>query len=192
MPEPDQIYFDFVDPLSYVAFRASSPERAEEDAASVEWVGFELRPPPTELLASDAPFWVHRLKVALSLAEPLGLLLAPPSLIPWSRKAHELYLHTAPDCVTDRVLSAIFDAFFQEGRDIGRIDVLVDIAASAGFDRTETKAVLDVDRHEETILGSRRRALEAGVTDVPCRVAGGRVVEGFPDLTDLGTFLPHD
>jgi predicted DsbA family dithiol-disulfide isomerase len=92
--------------------------------------------------------------------------------------------------VGDAVRAAVFDAYFEGGRDIGRVDVLVEIASFAGLDRTETKAVLDVDRHEADVTAKRLEAQALGVTDVPALSVDGRLVEGFPDLTGLGTLLP--
>jgi predicted DsbA family dithiol-disulfide isomerase len=85
----------------------------------------------------------------------------------------------------------VLEAYVRDGRDIGRVDVLVDIATSAGLDRTTTKAVLDVDRHEAEVLSARVVARAEGVSDVPAFWIDGRLVEGFPDPTDLGTLLPH-
>jgi predicted DsbA family dithiol-disulfide isomerase len=92
--------------------------------------------------------------------------------------------------VGDAVRTAIFGAYFGAGQDIGRVDVLVAIGVGAGLDPTETKAVLDVDRHEADVTAQRREAEASGVTDVPRLWDGTRLAEGFPDLTGLGTLLP--
>ena len=185
-----RVYFDFVDPLSYVASRLLEPLGGEPLGAKVEWVGFELRPPPEPLTTTDDPIWSSRREAAKARAEELGLLLKPPALVPWTRKAHELHTLAAEQGEADAVRAAVFDAYFAAGRDIGRVDVLVEIGAAAGLDRTETKAVLDVDRHEADVASARREAREAGVSDVPSLSVGGRLPEGFPDLADLGTLLP--
>ena len=184
---PVRLYFDFVDPLSYVASRALGGV-----GEMAEWVGFELLPAPAPLTAGNDPFWVARRRAAGQAAERLGLELAPPALVPWSRKAHELHLYATEHGRGAEIRAAVFDAFFREGRDIGRVDVLVELAGAVGLDRTETKAVLDVDRHEADVTAARAEAQKAGVTDVPSHVVSGRVVEGFPDPTDLGTLLPDD
>lgn len=189
---PDRIYFDFVDPLSYVASRTLAPGSGEPRGDMPEWVGFELRPPPTDLTTSDDPMWLERTAAARPGADELGLTLNPPRLVPWTRKAHELHLLAAARGHGHEIRDAVFDAFFRDGRDIGRVDVLVEIAASVGLDRTETKAVLDVDRHEAEVAEARRVAEAAGVTDVPCYSMSGRLVRGFPDPTGLGTLLPDE
>jgi len=187
---PVRIYFDFVDPLSYVASTALMSRAGSTSGTPPEWIGFELRPPPEPLTAGDDPLWAARREAARPKAETLDVPLASPALVPWTRKAHELHLLAGTHGKADEVRQAVFGAFFREGLDIGRVDVLVEIASSIGLGRTETKAVLDVDRHEGDVTAAREEALEAGVVDVPCHLVGGRLVEGFPDPTDLGTLLP--
>jgi predicted DsbA family dithiol-disulfide isomerase len=91
------------------------------------------------------------------------------------------------------VRRGIFEAHFAEGRDIGRIDELVRVAVAAGLDRTETKAALDVGKHEEDVVVARRAAEALGVAEPPALLVGEKLVEGFHNLTDLSTLLggPH-
>lgn len=189
---PVRIYFDFVDPLSYVLSESLAAEESQPSEASAEWVGFELRPPPAPLTAGDDPVWAERRDAARARAVSLGLPLAVPVLVPWTRKAHELHFLAASHGMATEVRKSVFDAFFRDGLDIGRVDVLVGIAESVGLDRTEAKAVLDVDRHEADVAEARRKAVAAGVRDVPSCSVDGRVVEGFPDLADHGTLLPDE
>ncbi len=189
---PVRLYFDFVDPLCFVAalrHEARSDARYQGD---VEWVGFELVAPPAPLTDQADPFWAGRLEAATKSATGLDVRLTPPALVPWSRKAHELHLFAAEHGRAPAVRRAIFDAYFRDGRDIGRVDVLVEVAAEAGMDRTETKAVLDVDRYQEDVTAARRRATELGVTEVPSHSLAGQVRRGFPDPSALGTLLPDE
>jgi predicted DsbA family dithiol-disulfide isomerase len=194
MPQANvRIYFDFVDPLSYVASRALGLQDeggGTGPPTDADWVGFELRPPPSPLTLTRDAVWTERWSSARKAAARFQLTLRQPELVPWTRKAHELHLLAMVLGVGDAVRAAVFYAYFEGGRDIGRVDVLVEIASVAGLDRTETKAVLDVDRHEADVTAKRLEAQALGVTDVPALSVDGRLVEGFPDLTGLGTLLP--
>jgi len=181
-----RFFFDFVDPLSYVAHRAVREAEAAR-GLGVERVGVELRPWPSPLTDADDPFWAPRWAAARRAAPEVRL--ATPALVPWSAKAHELLALAAERGVGSAVLDAVFEAFFRAGEDIGRVDVLVEIAATAGLDRTETKAALDVDRWQEQVAEGRRSAAALGVSDLPALQVGGRVVQGFRNLADLGTLL---
>lgn len=178
------LYFDFVDPLSYL-----QEIELVALASDVERVGFELAPPPAPLTGVDDPRWKERFEKAHPLAKAAGLTLSPPALVPWSRKAHELHLHAREIGHADEVRRAIFEAYFARGEDIGRVDRLVALAVSLGMDRTATKAALDVDRHEQEVSDARRAAAEAGIVDTPTLVAGGRALRGFHNRADLGTLV---
>jgi len=192
MTRPDVlIHFDFVDPLSYVAWRAFE-ERAGDlrGAVSIRWVGLELRPPPLPMTSTDDPFWAARWRQAAERAASVGLELSPQRVAPWSRKAHELVFFAARHGVEAAVRGALLEAYFERAADIGRIDVLVDIAGEFGLDRGETKATLDVDKHAGDVLTARIEAEALGVRDVPVMSADGKPLEGFPDPSTLLTLLP--
>jgi 2-hydroxychromene-2-carboxylate isomerase len=180
------LFFDFVDPLSYLTDLAVREIEATR-RVSVARVGVELRPPPAPLTDALDPFWAARCEAA-RIAAPQARL-AVPALVPWSRKAHELHAFAEERGMEPAVRSTIFDAYVLGGRDIGRIDVLIEIAAAAGLDRTETKAALDVDRFEERVAEARRGARELGVVELPAILVGGRLVQGFHNLSALGTLL---
>ncbi|MEZ4417123.1 MAG: DsbA family protein [Gemmatimonadota bacterium] len=179
MPSPIRLYFDYVDPLAWPA-----EARARELAAlgfTVEHIPLELRAPPAPLLAPEE--LADRQAQAARLGPP-GL--APlPRFVPWTRKAHELAMMGREKGVFDRVHTALLTAHLCRALDIGRIDVLVELAAGLGLDRTEAKAVLDVDRHADAIARIREHALSAGIATVPWFMVGERSFPGVPDMAAL-------
>ena len=183
-----RFYFDFVDPLSYLLeleLRAAEPSLP----GPVERVGFEIVPPPEPLSALADPRWAPRWTEARPLAAVAGVRLAPPALVPWSRKAHELHLHALEHGKAAEARLAIFSAYFERGEDIGRIDRLVEVAGAVGLDAGAVRTVLGVDRHEEAVVTARAAAVAAGVTDVPALSVHGRLVRGFHNRGALGTLL---
>jgi predicted DsbA family dithiol-disulfide isomerase len=187
MPSPDaRLYFDFVDPLSYLVELALLDLEAR-GGVPVERVGYELRPPPAPLTHRSDAIWAPRWDAARRSAPTARL--DPPALVPWTRKAHELHILAGTRGAAANVRRGVFEAHFVERRDIGRIDELVRIAVATGLDGTEAKAVLDVGTHEEDLAEARRVATALGVTDLPALVVRGKLVEGFHNLTDLGTLV---
>lgn len=179
IPDHTILYFDFVDPVSHLVSRMV--DRAGV-AAAIEWRGLELRPPPQPMIDPGAAEWRARHTIAASQAErPEDGGPSPPPIIPWTRKAHELSEFARERDCLHAVRRALFRAHFVDHIDIGRIDLLLEIARGAGLDRSEAKAVLDVDRYAATVLGHRESALEDGVRDVPVLVQPGRRLEG-PEL----------
>lgn len=183
-----RFFFDFVDPISYLVARELGGG-GPKALPSIAWTPFELRPPPAPLVDVQDVSLRDRWAAAHAQAEAQGIALHPPMLVPWSRKAHELTLHAETRDVGAAVRARIFEAYFIEGIDIGRIDVLVGIAREEGLDLTETKAVLDVDRFEAEILEARALGRSLGIADVPTLVSGDRRLEGFHNRTTIGTFL---
>jgi 2-hydroxychromene-2-carboxylate isomerase len=181
-----RLFFDFVDPLSYVVHLAVR-ELEEARRMEIGRVGVELRPWPSALVDAADPFWVARWEAARRAAPEVSF--ATPALVPWSTKAHELYVLATERGAGPTVLHALFEAYVLTGRDIGRIDVLIEIAAVAGLDRTETKAALDVDRWQERVVEARATAADLGLSDLPAIQVDERVVQGFHNLSDLGTLL---
>jgi predicted DsbA family dithiol-disulfide isomerase len=109
--------------------------------------------------------------------------------MPWSRKAHELFLHARAQGCCEAVHAALFRSFFEKQADIGRIDVLVALAEEQGLDASEARAVLDVDRYAAEVEEMREAALRSGVRGPPTLEAGGRRLEGLPDRGSLLRFL---
>jgi hypothetical protein len=172
--------FDYVDPLSYLIHRIMLEEAggtSDTPGRPMGLAALEFRPPPEPCLSPDDPDFARRWAV---MEEQLGRVGAEmPVVIPWTRKAHELRALAESKGVGPEVHRALFRAFFEEGQDIGRVDVLVGLAVSAGLDRSETKAVLDVDKFAGPVQEERRTALGMGFTRPPALVAGNERTESW-------------
>ncbi|NNF13508.1 MAG: hypothetical protein HKN72_09800 [Gemmatimonadetes bacterium] len=185
------LFYDFVDPLSYLLVREIDVLVGEGSRAEdlLTWHPLELRPPPTPLVTLDDESLAERWTQARSLAGRLGVTFAPPELVPWTRKAHEFVCYAAEHDVSDEARRSLFDAYLLDGGDIGRVDVLVGIAVDLGLDRTEAKAVLDVDRHEADVATLRDEAEARAVTVTPTLAYGDQRLEGFHNRDGIGTLL---
>ena len=81
---------------------------------------------------------------------------------------------SAGEGVQDRVVEALFKAFFEEGRDIGSHDVLIEIADAAGMDEAVVRDLLASDRDVEAVRAEIAQAQAMGVTGVPCFIIDRR------------------
>ena len=181
------LYFDFIDPLSrLMAWELALPEALGPDG--FDWHPCELRPPPTPLTTVDDAEVAERWAAAGN-EDPLGRTWAPPVLVPWTRKAHEFMHHASEEGMAREAREAVFDAYLVEGRDIGRVDVLVAIGRSLGLDPGETRPVLDVDRYGAEAAAAHEEALGRGVATTPTLVIGDRRLEGFHNAAAIRTFL---
>lgn len=73
---------------------------------------------------------------------------------------------------------ALFGAYFGEGRDIGSRDVLLEIAASEGFDAEEVRTAWDEDRYGERLHQFRHVAMHLGIDATPAALICNELLIG--------------
>jgi predicted DsbA family dithiol-disulfide isomerase len=86
--------------------------------------------------------------------------------------AQRLILFAEEQGRADAVIRALFRALFQEGRDVGRPEVLAAIAADAGLDRDQVGTFLAGDRLEREVIAGHQQATRAGINGVPVFIVG--------------------
>lgn len=164
---PVVVFSDFTCPFCHVT-EAALRRLEDEGLAAPRYAAFELYPAPAPLPASPSPDDVD---AARPLAD--GLPLGPPPFVPRTRKAHEAAKFAAGKDAERAMREALFAAYFGEGRDIGRVDVLVELAAGLGLDVTEAHVVLDVDSFADAVAADAALARRLGIAAVPALVVGG-------------------
>jgi len=65
------------------------------------------------------------------------------------------------------VVRALFRALFEDGRDVGHAEVLVEVAEEAGLDPAEVSEFLDGDRFAREVHAAHERAERIGIRGVP-------------------------
>jgi predicted DsbA family dithiol-disulfide isomerase len=73
----------------------------------------------------------------------------------------------------DTLANALFRAYFTEGLDIGRNDLLAEVAADVGLSEEDAKRFLDSDRGRKEVLEEEREGLRRGLNGVPFFVING-------------------
>ena len=91
---------------------------------------------------------------------------------------------------------ALFRAYFTEGRDVGRHDVLAEIASEAGLPKAEAGAFLDSVAGTKEVSEEVNKGLELGLEGVPFfvvngapAVAGAQDAEAFLQVFQLALGL---
>lgn len=154
-------------------------EAAPEHPFQIEWHPFQLNPdmPPEGVDkrayladrfggASKVDAVHDRLR---EVARENGVALDPdvPKRIPNTLDAHRLIHWAGLEGRQTPLVSALFRAYWKEGRDIGNRAVLADIAAAAGMDRAVTLRLLESDADADDIRARDQDARRKGVTAVP-------------------------
>jgi len=89
-------------------------------------------------------------------------------------RAHTLLRHALAKGTQRALNDALLDAYFLEGRDIGNLDVLVELASAHGFEADAARALL---RDEAELKATRAEAAAVaaqGISGVPFFVFGER------------------
>jgi predicted DsbA family dithiol-disulfide isomerase len=103
------------------------------------------------------------------IAAKAGVTMDPdtPSRIPNTLNAHRLIHWAGLEGRQTPMVSALFRAYWVEGRDIGNPDVLADLSAEAGMDRAAVARLLSTDADLAEIQARESHARARGVNAVP-------------------------
>lgn len=182
------VYTDYVCPFCLLAEQVVTVAIDGRDIA-ISWRAYELRPEPVPTLRPEDPYlpaiWNRSV---YPLANRLGVPIKLPSISPQPRtgNAFEL-LALAQDLGLDhRYSMAVLRAFFQEDRDIGDPEILIELAAEVGIESEHARQALEsgafAARHREAL---RHASEDRAITSVPTIVAGQQVFRGVPPLGEL-------
>jgi len=121
-----------------------------------------------EQLFANSPVDVEKMMHNLrKTAADLGLPLGERKKTYNSRLAQELGLWAESKNKGDVFHTAAFKAYFVDGKNIGKIPVLVDLAASVELPREEAAAVLATRAFKAAVDADWSLAREKGITAVP-------------------------
>jgi predicted DsbA family dithiol-disulfide isomerase len=119
----------------------------------------------------------------LAVAE--GLPLAERTSTCNSRRAQELGKWAETQGVGDLFRKAVYRAYFVEGRNIARVDELVQIVKSVNLSGDEAGAVLAAGSFSAAVDADWQRARKLAVTAVPTHLCAGKRLEGFAPYADF-------
>jgi predicted DsbA family dithiol-disulfide isomerase len=182
-----EVFVDYVCPYCFLMEPAVEQLRRDRDV-KVEIRPFELRPDPVPTLRPEDDYlpaiWGRSV---YPMARQLGMPLTLPSVSPQPRteKAFLVLQLASENAVADEYSRAVFQAFFQDDRDIGRDDVLVDVATSVGLEPAATEQALISPERRARHAFDLRDAAAIGVSAVPSFLVEDRLIPGVADATRL-------
>ncbi|MCW2799835.1 MAG: disulfide bond formation protein DsbA [Aeromicrobium sp.] len=185
------IWSDVACPWCFIGKRRFESAAAEFRAAGgdveVEYHSFELSPDtPVDFEGSEVDFLAQHKGMSAEQVEPMlahvvGLASAEGLAYDFDAlkhtntvKAHEL-LHLAKAHgkqleMKERLLSA----YFEQGRYVGRIEDLADLAEEVGLDRAEVVAALEAGTYVAAVEADKAQAIAYGINGVPFFVIDGK------------------
>ena len=183
-----EVYSDYVCPFCFFA-KKTLDEIAQQEDIEIEWMPFELRPYPTPTLRPEDNYLPKVWKQSVyPMAEAMGVPIRLPSISPQphTHLAFEGYQFAKIYSLGQRYNERMFKAFFQENRDIGNIEVLVELAEEIGLTASEFKQALIERQYQGIHQKALKKAYEElGITVVPSLVINGQVFSGMPRKDEI-------
>jgi predicted DsbA family dithiol-disulfide isomerase len=198
-PVTIDVWSDYVCPFCYMVEPVLDQLRQEHgDSVQVRWHSFELRPEPKPTLEPAGEYlrdtWE---RIVYPMAAERGMTLRLPPVQPRSRKAFEAAEFAREAGRFDAFHGALFQAFFQEGRDIGDVAVLRELATSVGLDAEELGRALAEGRYTERVLRDQGLAQGLRLTGVPAMLVRradseqGVLVNGAQSYETMGEAVKY-
>lgn len=178
-----QVYSDYVCPFCFLA-KHPFEEAIQDKDVEVEWLPFELRPEPSEPLdpihdPSKLALWEKSIYPKIN---ELGISMKLPNVSPhpYTGLAFEGFHFAKAHGKAKEYNDKIFTAFFQEEKNIGQLDVLVDVAKQIGLDANQFKEALEKRTYKQTQEAALKHAYEeAYIHAVPTFKIGDTVISGM-------------
>lgn len=116
----------------------------------------------------------------------MGFSMSIPPVQPRTRMAHAAAKWAADNSGFAAYNYAVFKAFFQDGLDIGRLEILLQIAEELGLDTIALESKAKTDSYLKQVLLDEEMARQVGVRAVPAYVANGKVLAaGVQNISQL-------
>jgi predicted DsbA family dithiol-disulfide isomerase len=196
------VWSDVACPWCYIGkrrFAAALQRIAERDGAApdvvVEYHSFELSPDtPVDFEGTSTEFLARHKGIPLEQARQMNehvTRLAAAEGLEYrmdqvrhtkTLKAHELLHLAKAHGVQDAMKERLLRAYFTEGRHVGHVEDLADLAEDVGLDRAEVVAALESSRYADDVTADMAQARAYGIDGVPFYVVDGRYgVSGAQD-----------
>jgi len=173
---------------------------ADAPEVSIEYHSFELMPDmPADYPGTHDAFLAARMgwspeqvqasnRQMAQLGAPLGLdyrtdLIRMTNTV----KAHQLLHYARAQGKQVEMKERLLKAYFTDGRHVGDVSELADLAAEIGLDRADVMRSLDADEYRDAVEADKELAARYGIRGVPFFVVDGRY--GLSGAQEPATFL---
>lgn len=168
----------------------------KEYEIQIRWVAFPLRPDTPEdglslkeIYAARGIDILQARKRTQQVADEIGLPLGEREKTYNSRLAQELAKWAEEKGKGDEFHKAVFQAYFVDARNIGKMDELLRILKSIGLPEKEAKQALESGRFKKDVDADWSRCHTLGITAVPTFVIDHQAVVGFQPYEALEHLL---
>ena len=168
----------------------------ENHDVNVAWLAFPLHPETPEEGVELADLFKGRdlnidamMKKLKSVADSLGLPLSNRKKTYNSRLAQELGKWAEEEGRGEAFHMAMFQAYFVDGKNLAKIDILVDIVEGLSMNGEAARHVLEERRYKDAVDRDWQEAYARGITAAPTFMARGMRLVGAQSYAALETFI---
>jgi predicted DsbA family dithiol-disulfide isomerase len=190
-----KIFSDYICPFCYIG-KGIVDRLKKEFAIDDTWVSYELHPetPPGGMLLSkrfrgnDLSLFYDQLR---KRGTEVGVVFGSHTVLSNSRSALMASEFARDKGRYDSFHENMFHAYFTEGLDIGKPDVIAVVAKKSGLDEKEMLSAVRDGRYELRLNQARKEGELIGLTGIPLfiienkyQIVGAQPIETFRDLLD--------
>jgi len=201
-----EIWSDVICPWCYIGKRRF--ERALDlsgrNDIAISWRPFQLNPdmPPEGMTrddyvrakfgGGDRPRQIYQAIAESGREAGIEFQFSKIKRTPNTVLSHRLVYWSAKQERQDEVVASLFKAYFEDGLDLGDLDILVECAARVGLDREDARKFLQSDDGRQEVVASDVYARRLGINGVPCfivnrkyAVSGAQPPSAFVEVFNL-------
>jgi predicted DsbA family dithiol-disulfide isomerase len=158
----------------------------------IKFTQFPLHPETPEEGSPRGPEIIARNRKMKVNMDREGLPFNPDRNMSYnSRLAQELAKWAATKGMEEKITDALFRAYFVDVRNIGKADVLSEIAAENGLPADQATDVLLSRAYKDAVDEDWRRCAAYGVNAVPTFLAGRYLMVGAQPYEELERLIQH-
>ncbi len=174
-------YSDNICPFCYIGAKRIEKLKKEFNL-EIEWRSFEIHPEtPADGLDFDKIFPASDFEAKKNQLEYFGSdvgINMNNTRLSNSRLSLQVGEFAKSQGKFEVFQQEVFCVYFEEGKDIGRKDVLLEIAGKIGLNKAALITYLNSSEAEKSVKDSSRRAIDSGITGVPTFIIEDEAVVG--------------
>lgn len=177
------VYSDYICPFCYIGYHRITHLK-EKYNLDVEWEGFELHPetPKEGFKMESISFPRDYLEMVMAnvkrLADEEGLTLKFTKTLPNSQISLYVSEFARTKGKFDEFHKLVFEAYWIEGKDIGDLSLLIELAESVGLNKEGLIAYIKSDEPVNRLRKNMFELGRRGINGVPTFLIGNQFVIG--------------
>jgi predicted DsbA family dithiol-disulfide isomerase len=186
------VFSDYICPFCFIGTETLRKVQPDVPPFSLEWKGFQIHPeyPATGISVEQrvAHFGKERYQAIwrniTTMAEGIGLEMRQPRMLTNSLLALEATEYAKDEGKASEFSRTMYQAYFQDGQNIGEVEVVLDVARQVGLDSAVVREHLQAGTYSERLKTAQQEAHALGVSGVPTFVVGPAQIVGAqsPDV----------